>query len=168
MDLTTVVIACLAVAGVVAVLRLLGGGTRPLDLRDPADQLTAVKRAAFEPRAIMNRSEFKRFTWIDEWARGRPYRLFTQVSYGEVIRSADRDAHASINSKRADFVLVDEAGIPACVIEYQGTGHHRGNAAARDEVKRAALAKAGVPLVELYPKQDRAAVVTAVEDALAS
>ena len=166
MDLTTLALIVVAGAGALAALRLVGGGRRTLNLRDPADQLIAVKRADFSPRAIMNRSEFKRFAWIDEWTRGRPYRLFTQVSYGEVIRSDDRDAHASVNSKRADFVLVDDAGMPACVIEYQGTGHHRGNAAARDKVKRAALAKAGVPLVELYPKQDRTAVIAAVEDAL--
>ena len=29
-------------------------------------------------------------------------------------------------------------------LEYQGTGHHQGNAAARDAVKKAALRKAGI------------------------
>ena len=158
----------LAALGALAVLKLvLGRGVRPLDLRDPAYQLIAVRRADFEPRPILNKSELRRFAWIEDWARGGPYRLFAQVSYGEVIRSPDREAHASVNSKRADFVLVDAAGMPAAVIEYQGSGHGQGNAAARDEVKRAALAKAGVPLVELFPKQSRAAVIEALEDALA-
>lgn len=161
-----VLIVLVAAAGLTA-LRLLGRRARPLDLRDPADQLIAVRRADFAPRAIMNQAEFRRYCWIEDWARGRPYRLFTQVSYGEVIRSSDPQAHASINSKRADFVLVDAGGLPAAVIEYQGTGHYRGNAKARDAVKRAALHRAGVPMVELFPRHDRDAVIGLVEAALA-
>lgn len=156
----------LAALGAVGLLRLVAGsrgGNRALDLRDPADQLIAVRRADFTSRPLMNKSEFRRFCWIEDWARDRDHRLFAQVSYGEIIRSDDREAHASVNAKRADFVLVDADGLPALVIEYQGGGHHQGNAAARDKVKRAALAKADVPLLEVYPKQSRAEVLASVE-----
>ena len=162
--LVWIAVALLGGLGLLGLLR--GRAARPLDLRDPADQLIAVSRADFAPRPIMNRAEFKRFCWIEAWARDRPYRLFAQVSYGEVIRSPDREGHASVNAKRADFVLVDEDGLPALVIEYQGTGHYRGNAAARDKVKRAALAKAGVPLLELFPKQGRGEVIEEIEAVL--
>ena len=157
----------LGLVGAVAALAQLGRGRRPLDLRDPKDQLRAVRRAEFAPCPILNRAEMRRYGWIEAWTRDRPYRLFAQVSYGEILRSSDPDAHASINAKRADLVLVDADGVPAAVIEYQGSGHYQGNARARDAVKRAALERAGVPLVELFPHQDRRAAIAAIEAALA-
>ena len=59
-----------------------------------------------------------------------------QVSLGEVVQTvgrtdADNAAFRWINSKRADFLVVDGGGWPLAVIEYQGKGHYRGNAAER-------------------------------------
>jgi hypothetical protein len=42
-------------------------------------------------------------------------------------------------------------GDPIAAIEYQGHGHYRGTAAARDAVKKEALRKAGVRYIELTP-----------------
>ena len=39
---------------------------------------------------------------------------------------------------------IDEACRPRHAIEYQGTGHHQGTAAARDAVKKEALRRAGI------------------------
>jgi hypothetical protein len=153
----------LALAGLAAVLLARGG--RP-DIADPKVQLRAVRGASFEPRPILNRSEFRVFAWLEAWAEGTPYRVFAQVPYGEVLRTEDRDAFRSVNSKRADMLIVDARGFPVAAIEVQGEGHWQGNARARDAVKRAALESAGVALIEVFPRDDRDAVLAAVEEAL--
>ena len=58
--------------------------------------------------------------------------------------SPDAEAHGCINSKRVDLLLVDPDCRARHAIEYQGTGHHQGSAAARDAVKKEALRKAGI------------------------
>ena len=152
-------VALVVAAVIVAVFARSGGG----DLADPRVQLRAVKRAEFSPRPILNRSEFARFRWLEDWARGREYRVFAQVPYGEVLSSPDRDAFRSINSKRADMLIVDGRGLPVLAVEYQGEGHWRGDARQRDAVKRAALAAAGVALLEIEPGHSRAEVIAEVE-----
>ena len=44
---------------------------------------------------------------------------------------------------------MDDRGWPLAVIEFQGKGHYRGNAAERDAVKRTVLAKAGIRYIEV-------------------
>lgn len=67
-----------------------------------------------------------------------------QVSLGEFLSSPDKDAYWAINSKRVDFALMDPDARVVHAIEYQGSGHHQGTAAARDAVKKEALHKAGI------------------------
>src|SRR5215471_16926325 len=43
------------------------------------------------------------------------------------------------------------AGWPLAAVEYQGNGHYRGTAAARDAVKKEALRKAGVRYIAVTP-----------------
>jgi Protein of unknown function (DUF2726) len=43
-----------------------------------------------------------------------------------------------------NFALMDPDARVVHAIEYQGTGHHQGTAAARDAVKKEALRKAGI------------------------
>ena len=155
-----VLIGLLALAGLAAIL-LLGRGRS--DIADPRVQLRAAEAARYTARPIMNRTEFKRFVWLEDWAEGTPYRVFAQVPYGEVLSSPDRDAFRSINSKRADMLIVDGRGLPVLAVEYQGEGHWRGDARQRDAVKRAALAAAGVALLEIEPGHSRAEVIAEVE-----
>jgi hypothetical protein len=82
------------------------------------------------------------------------WRVWPQVSLGEVVQTvgrteADNAAFRWINSKRADFLVVDGSGWPLAVIEYQGRGHYRGNAAEPDAVKRTVLPRAGVRYIEV-------------------
>ena len=82
------------------------------------------------------------------------WRVWPQVSLGEVVGTegrteADKEAYRWINSKRADFLVVDGKGWPLAVIEYQGRGHDRGNAAERDAVKRTVLPRAGLRYIEV-------------------
>lgn len=63
----------------------------------------------------------------------------------------------SINSKRADFVVLNPSLQVAAVFEYQGNGHFGStNQSARraensDRIKREACSEAGIYLVELPP-----------------
>lgn len=66
-----------------------------------------------------------------------------QLWFGLILTSDDPDAYGCINNKRVDL-LVDGDCRARHAIEYQGTGHHQGTAAARDAVKKEALRKAGV------------------------
>ena len=159
------VIGFLVLAGLAALIALTRGA-RP-DIADPRVQLRAAEAARYTPRPIMNRTEFTRFRWLEDWAAGTPYRVFAQVPYGEVLSTKDRDAFRAVNSKRADILVVDARGMPVAAIEVQGAGHYQGNARARDAVKRAALESAGVPLIEVFEGTSRAELIAAVEEAVA-
>ncbi|WP_434713588.1 DUF2726 domain-containing protein (plasmid) [Rhizobium sp. YTUHZ045] len=132
--------------------RILLGPWRPMQtaelLRpvDPADQLRIVMRSNFTIQPLLNKSEARVFRELDRIVIGcnSSWQVMAQVSLGEILRSTDVDAYSCINSKRVDLLLVDSNCQPRHVIEYQGGGHHRGTAAARDAVKKEALRRAGV------------------------
>ncbi len=78
-----------------------------------------------------------------------------QTSLGELIKAKaasaeiQKRAFASITSKRLDFGIVDRSGFLVVAIEYQGSGHYHATSFMRDAVKREALRKAGVQLMEI-------------------
>lgn len=150
-------LALLACAWLVrVVLRMRAAGA----VADPKKQLGFVSAVRFEARPLFNKSEFQVLLVLEAVAREAKagHRVMAQTCYGEFLRlkrgekneEADR-AYRSVNSKRADFVIVDAAGYPVIVVEYQGSGHYQGTAELRDAVKREALRSAGVPLVEVMP-----------------
>lgn len=112
-----------------------------------------ISRVEFEPRRLLNRSEYGILRILEKVVRetGGGRRVMAQTSLGEVIgtRSASgteeaRDlAFRSINSKRLDFLVIDRSGIPVLAVEYQGHGHYQNNAFMRDAVKREAVRKGG-------------------------
>jgi hypothetical protein len=130
------------------------------DFTDPGQQLNAVMAAPFERRKLLNVSEHKVFKIIerDIWSARRGYRIFAQTSLGEILRSPDEQAFRSINSKRVDILIVDPDSWPVLAVEYQGSGHYQGTAAARDAVKKEALRKAGVGYVEVSENDDPAQI----------
>ncbi|HTN14643.1 MAG TPA: DUF2726 domain-containing protein [Sphingomonadaceae bacterium] len=111
-----------------------------------ADQLKLVMKADFRDRPLLNKSEGNVFRVLDKIviARNPQWQVMAQVSVGEFIACDDTDAYRCINSKRVDFVLMDEHCRARHALEYQGNGHHQGSAAARDAVKKEALRKAGI------------------------
>jgi hypothetical protein len=131
-----------------------------LDIRDAGQQLNAVMGAPFERRRLLNVSEHKVFKIVerDIWSARRGYRIFAQTSLGEILRSPDDEAFRSINSKRVDILIVDPDSWPVLAVEYQGSGHYQGTAAARDAVKKEALRKAGVRYVEVSENDDPAQI----------
>lgn len=113
-----------------------------------AEQLACVMGAKFSSRPLLNRPEANLFKALDAAviARNPGWQVMAQVSLGEFISSADKDAYGCVNSKRVDFALMDPHAHVVHAIEYQGSGHHLegGAAAARDAVKKEALRKAGI------------------------
>lgn len=116
-----------------------------------ADQLKAVMKAAFRPRPLLNKREAEVFKALDRIVitRNPQWQVMAQVSLGEFLASEDKDAYLCINSKRVDFALMDTDAQVRHALEYQGTGHHQGSAAARDAVKKEALRKAGIGYHEI-------------------
>jgi Protein of unknown function (DUF2726) len=116
-----------------------------------ADQLVRVMAANFYKKTLLNKSEFRLFLAVEReiTQSGLDWRLMAQVSLGEILGSKDTSAFWAINSKRVDLLLIDKEGAPLHVIEYQGSGHHQGNAAVRDAVKKEALRKAGIGYHEI-------------------
>jgi hypothetical protein len=117
-------------------------------------QLQSVMISSFEKRRIMNASEYRTFRTIeDEMAAIRKgHRVFAQTCLGEILQSKNEDAFYSINSKRVDILIVDQCGWPVLAVEYQGEGHFKGTAAARDAIKKEALRKAGIRYLEVVPE----------------
>lgn len=148
---------------------------RPGSVIDPRVQLEAVSRVAFERQPLLNRSESAVLAVLEDCIADIPgYRVMAQTSLGELIRprpnsgsAADRkDAFASINSKRLDFAVIDPSGFLALAIEYQGRGHHSGTSVLRDAVKREALNRAGVEMLEIPATWDADLLVEQVRHAL--
>lgn len=112
------------------------------------NQLACVMGAPFTSRPLLNRPEATLFKALDAAviARNPGWQVMAQVSLGEFLSSADKDAYGCVNSKRVDFALMDPDANVVHAIEYQGSGHHLpgGAAAARDAVKKEALRKAGI------------------------
>lgn len=139
---------------------------------DAADQLRIVMGAAFSIQPLLNNKEARLFKELDRMVidRNPAWQVMAQVSLGEVLRCKDERAYSCINSKRVDLLLMDNDCRPRHAIEYQGRGHHRGTAAARDAVKKEALRRAGIGYHEIVagqttPAELRQLVDKLVEDA---
>lgn len=128
-----------------------------------AEQLRVVMSSEFQRRRLMSPDEARVFKIAEAAVKrlGLSWRVMAQVSLGEVLSSPDSRAYAAINSKRVDILLISSAGEPVAVIEYQGSGHYLGTAAARDAVKKEALRRAGVAWVEVTPDHDVSAHLAA-------
>lgn len=138
-----VVLSILIRSAVLARLRR-GSGRWPIAER----QLVATRRGDFQAVQLMNHGERRVFAAVEQAARRQGLRVFAQVNLGEILTSADRPAFAAINAKRVDMLVVDQEGWPILAIEVQGSGHYLGDARVRDAIKRIALRKAGVDLIE--------------------
>jgi hypothetical protein len=116
--------------------------TRP----DAADQLRIVMGASFTQQPLLNKSELRVLKELERCveASNPTWQVMAQVSLGEVLRSSDASAFACVNAKRVDLLLIDGECMPRHAIEYQGSGHYQGTAAARDAVKKEALRRAGI------------------------
>lgn len=146
------------------------------DVTDPKNQLAFVAEVAFERRPLLNRSEFPLLELLEGVVDGLQagHRVMAQTCLGEIIkpkpdpsRREQTDlAFRSINSKRADFVIVDARGLAVVVVEYQGRGHYQGTAALRDAVKKEAFRSAGIRLVEVPACYEKADIAREIREIL--
>lgn len=85
-----------------------GGGETP-SADFAADQLKAVMKAEFRPRALLNKSEAQVFKALDRLVieRNPGWQVMAQVCLGEFLASEEKDAYFAVNSKRVDFALMD-------------------------------------------------------------
>lgn len=132
-------------------LKVVGRRSEDEALATASEQLRKVMGAEFKPRPLLNRPEAQVFEALDKAviARNPKWQVMAQVSLGEFLSSRDKGAFLAVNSKRVDFALMDEKCCVRHALEYQGTGHHQGSAAARDAVKKEALRKAGIGYHEI-------------------
>ncbi|MBY8977845.1 DUF2726 domain-containing protein [Rhodobacteraceae bacterium NNCM2] len=128
-------------------------------IADPLEQVSAISKVGFEKRHIMNKGEFQLFLEIERTVRALNdgHRVMAQTSLGELIQprrsdatdEARKRAYASVNSKRVDFAIVDRWGLLAVAVEFHGAGHFHSTSFIRDAVKREALRRAGVEMIEI-------------------
>ena len=132
---------------------------RDANIADPATQMRFVAKVGFIRQPLLNREEQPLLALLEKTVRGvdQGYRVMAQTSLGEVLKpkpgtGSAQDRHMafkSINSKRLDFAIFDKAGRLMAAVEYQGSGHYQETSFMRDAVKREALRKAGVTMIEV-------------------
>lgn len=101
----------------------------------------------FEAVRLLNKQEVKVYEALVENVQNQSnhqYKVFAQVSLGEILRNHDRSSFNRINQKRVDFCIVNADYMPIAAIEYHGGGHFRGNYQERDEIKQQAVEYAGL------------------------
>lgn len=125
-----------------------------------------VQRVGFETRPILDRDAYPVLVLLEEVARqtGPGLRAMAHVSLGETlspVASATRHdrtlAIEAIGGEWLDLGLFDGEGRLVLAVELAGSG--RRGVARRVETRRNALARAGVPLVEVPRGFDRETVL---------
>lgn len=135
------------------------------DLTLPENQIKFINNVTLCQRPLMNKEEVQIFYAIEKHLKFKDERVMAQVSLGEFIKTGQKchkyrtypcitceknhKAYSSFNSKRVDFLIIDSHGMPKVAIEYQGSGHYKGNAAERDMVKKLCYEKANIHLLEI-------------------
>ncbi|MXZ34528.1 MAG: DUF2726 domain-containing protein [Acidobacteria bacterium] len=147
-------------------------------LGDPTAQMEFISKVDFEARPLLSKPEYTILRILEAVAQETPggLRVMAQTSLGEVLApqpaSASQEARdlafRSINSKRLDFLMIDAYGMPVLAVEYQGHGHFSDTTFMRDAVKREALRKAGIRLLEVPAEYDAEALERDVRRALPS
>lgn len=126
------------------------------DLSNPEIALKYVQASQYAVRPVMNKSVYPVFKIIERHFKelNQGHRVIPEMCMGAAPQCVNEEGFSSINSKRIDIGVIDWMGHLILAVEYNGTGHYQGNAAGRDAVKRMALNKARVPLIEIIPDDD--------------
>lgn len=146
------------------------------DISIPKNQMRFVAACELYACKPVNREAVNVLYALEEWLElNRPdWRVAFEVAMGAFIKTRSREdakaqdrAFSSYNSKRVDFLIIDKLGQPRLAVEYHGSGHDLSpDAPDRMMVKRLALARAGVPLVEIAEKSPRPEIMRLVSEKL--
>lgn len=133
-------------------------------LGDSTAQRELISNLEFEPRRLLDRSEYGILLILERIAaeKSAGHRVMAQTSLGDVIapkalyasEQARNQAFRSINGKRLDFLIIDRRGIPVLAVEYQGLGRYPDRAFMRDPVKQEAVKRAGIGYLEIPAEYD--------------
>ncbi len=123
------------------------------DLSDPAVALRYVQVSQYTLRPLMSKKVYSLFKLDERFFKdmNQGHLVIPEMCMGAALNCTDKEGFSSINSKRLDIGVIDRTGNLILAIEYNGGGHYQANAAGRDAVKRLALNKAQVPLIEVIP-----------------
>lgn len=119
-----------------------------------------IVASSFTKKPLMNKAEIRHFRMLQEELPSN-WTVLCQVAYGGFLANRNFGKFMSMNSKRADFVILNPLLEVTVVVEYQGSGHYgnteksRSRAEASDQAKRQALSQAAIPLFEIPAKFDR-------------
>ncbi|CAM3177524.1 DUF2726 domain-containing protein [Komagataeibacter xylinus] len=144
------------------------------DLSDPQNQLRFIDECSLKAVPSVNREAVRVLYAIDEWIKvcQPDWRFAFEVAMGSFIKTPyapddqrQKRAFNSYSGKRVDFLLIDRFGNPVLVVEYNGSGHDlSGDADARMAVKRLALQKAGIPLLEIPERMGKPDIFAALSE----
>ncbi|GFE97872.1 hypothetical protein DmGdi_29450 [Gluconobacter sp. Gdi] len=144
------------------------------DLSDPQNQLRFIDECSLKAVPPVNREAVRVLYAIDEWIKDMQpdWRFAFEVAMGGFIKTPyapddprQKRAFKSYSGKRVDFLLIDRFGNPVLVVEYNGSGHDlSGDADARMAVKRLALQKAGIPLLEIPERMGKLDILAALSE----
>ncbi|WP_128291333.1 DUF2726 domain-containing protein [Afifella aestuarii] len=143
------------------------------DVSDVENQIKFMRQAELRAVRPVNKEAVRVLYALKQWIEDhRPdWHMAFEVSMGAFIKTSydpedrmQKAVFSSYNSKRVDFLLIDRFGNPALAVEYHGTGHALSDdALSRMEVKRLALDRAGIPLLEIPAKTSRAEILRMLE-----
>lgn len=156
------------------------------DLNDIDNQIRFIEDVNLYLRKPVNKEASKIIYIIEDWmkANNPNWRLSFEVSMGSFIRtsfiendkkkedSREEKAFKSYNSKRVDFLIIDQMGLPKAVIEYNGSGHNGSSSDAankalgRMQVKRLVLEKVSIPLIEVAMDMQKSEIHQMISDSL--
>ena len=140
-----------------------------------------TQRVKFGCHPVLHKQEANLFRLLEQrvqrgWKLAKPVRVLAQVNMGEFLHVANGPngknstsdlAQKAINSKRIDILLTCFHFHPRVAVEYQGRFHRDDEGTRlRDDVKRQALSKAGVELVEVVPDEDEDSYMPRIHAAL--
>lgn len=146
------------------------------NVADTSNQIRFIEEAELYAYRPVNKEAVSVLYALDEWIkRNQPtWRMSFEVGMGAFIKTryspddqGQKAAFSSYNSKRVDFLLIDKTGFPKLAVEYHGSGHDLSDDAAdRMHVKRLALSRVGIPLVEVPERTDKQSIKRMVTEAL--
>lgn len=135
------------------------------DLSDPNIAIQYVQLSQYSVRPIMNKEAYFVFMITERFFKDlkQGHRVIPEMCMGAVLHCADEEGFSSINSKRLDIGVINRTGSLILAIEYNGSGHYQGNAVARDAIKKMALNKAQVPLIEIVPEDSESDIIEKIK-----